>query len=115
MLGVEDRLVWTEHEAETAVKVRTKRYGYVFDVYAVYWKDDKTYFALFPKQTAGLTVYGEEGGDRGPALGPDFVFSSRGLNGFYHRYLIEHALLEPLFDHDAVAYKKFSSLLGREP
>lgn len=29
---------------------------------------------------------------------------------FYHRYLIEHALLEPLFEHDAEAYKKFASL-----
>jgi len=97
------------------MKVRTKS-GHVFNVYAVWWKGDKTYFALFPKQTVGLTAFGKEDVEIvDPALGPDFVFASPGLNGFYHQYLIEHKLLDPLFDHDAEAYKKFASLLGREP
>ena len=42
------------------MKVRDNASGIVFNVYAVYWKDAKTYFAYFPKKTTGLTVFGEE-------------------------------------------------------
>ena len=98
------------------MKVRDNASGIVFNVYAVYWKDAKTYFAYFPKKTTGLPVFGEEDVEIvDNALGPDFVYWDKALHGFYHRYLIEHKLLEPLFEHDGEAYKKFASLLGREP
>ncbi len=100
------------------MKITEKISGQSFTVYAIYWARDKTYFYYFPARSGGLSSIAEDEMEiTDPTIGNDFEYVRTGeiFSGFFHKYLIREKLLDDLLDHDPVAYKKFVSLLGREP
>ena len=100
------------------MKVKDKISGQVFNVYGIYWHDNKTYFYAFPKNSGGISSFGEEEVEIVErAIDDDFEFvrTDEKISGFFHRYLLVEGLMDGLLEHDPSAYKKFVSLIGKVP
>jgi len=100
------------------MNIKEKVSGGVFTVYGIYWHNNKTYFYAFPKNSMGISSFGEEEVeiiDR--AIGSDFEYlpTDGYIAGIFHKYLLAEALMDDLLEHDPDAYKKFVTLLGKEP
>ncbi len=100
------------------MKVREKTSNQIFTVYGIYWCGGKTFFYCFPRNTFGLSSYGEDEVDvLDSAIETDFVYlrTNEQTFGVFNRHLLEGQLLDLLLEHDPEAYKQFSCVIGKEP
>jgi hypothetical protein len=100
------------------MKITEKISGRSFTVYAIYWSIDKTYFLYFPARSGGLSSIAEDEMEiNDPSIDNDFEYvrTDERISGFFHKHLLGENLMDDLLDHDPVAYKKFVSLIGKEP
>jgi hypothetical protein len=100
------------------MKVLDKVSGQLFEVYGIYWHEGKTYFYCFPKNSLGISSYGQDEVDVvDKVVGADFEYhlGSDGIPGLIHKHLLRDQLLDALLEHDPDAFRKFVSLLGRQP
>ena len=100
------------------MRIREKRYGHNFEVFAIYWAQEQKYYLAFPRRSTGLSAFlDSEVEVTDASLDADFIpcTFANGMRGFAHRHLMQDDLLDNLLEHDPDAYLHFLSLLGREP
>jgi hypothetical protein len=97
------------------MKALDKASGQILNVYGMYWHQGKTYFYCFPKNSTGISSYGEEELTVvDPTINTDFEYRilDNGIAGVFHRQLLAENLLDDLLEHDPEAFKKFMVLIG---
>jgi len=100
------------------MKITDKTSGHTFKVYGIYWSGGKTFFYCFPVRSGGLSSFSEEEIqiiDRTIESDFEYMRTDDGMSGLFHKHLLGERLMDDLLEHDPEAYKKFVSLIGREP
>jgi hypothetical protein len=100
------------------MKIKEKTSSQVLTVYAIYWCDSQTYFYAFPKHSTGISSFAEdevEIVDRSVDSSFEYLRTSERIAGIFHKHLLADGLMDRLLEHDPDAFKRFVSLIGKEP
>lgn len=96
------------------MKLKTN-YGYVIDVFAVYWFGDETYFLGLPKNYGGLIAYKSEEFELiDSMINFKSIYFYNNAKGIYHWALIQEKLLDDILERDKDAYKRFLEIIKSE-